>query len=171
MELPAIRSEKRAPSESDARIFAGGGDGLHRRPAPRRSSRYASGNADSDESDTETDASADSVGGYVLTEADRLLTEAEFTDKYLNSTVWGDLAQALYDVRLTAPLFVLLGVFLAYHLTIAPYRTHIIDVPGGMGRGRDIDLVYTQSAADYYPFTSMNITCTVLQTIFVLGYV
>ena len=51
----------------------------------------------------------------------------EEQEKYLNNTVFQDLMLALYEVRFSAPLVVLLGVFLAYHITIAPYQSHVID--------------------------------------------
>lgn len=53
--------------------------------------------------------------------------ELEEQEKYLNNTVFQDLMLALYEVRYSAPFVVLLGVFLAYHLTIAPYQSHVID--------------------------------------------
>mmetsp|Transcript_14656 Transcript_14656/g.32916 ORF Transcript_14656/g.32916 Transcript_14656/m.32916 type:complete len:309 (-) Transcript_14656:83-1009(-) len=40
--------------------------------------------------------------------------------------MWGDLKLAVYDVRLSAPIIALLGMLLAYHITIAPYRHNIV---------------------------------------------
>ena len=45
-------------------------------------------------------------------------------EEELNATIWEDLFQSLYDVRMVAPFFALLGILLTYHLTIAPYRVH-----------------------------------------------
>ena len=45
-------------------------------------------------------------------------------EEELNATVWEDLFQSLYDVRMVAPFFALLGMLLTYHLTIAPYRNN-----------------------------------------------
>jgi len=45
-------------------------------------------------------------------------------EEELNATVWEDLFQSLYDVRMVAPFLALLGILLTYHLTIAPYRNY-----------------------------------------------
>ena len=66
-----------------------------------------------------------------LVDSDNDDDDEEFGDDYinqqLNATVWSDLWQALYDVRLSAPICAFLGLLLAYHLTIAPYRTNVLD--------------------------------------------
>ena len=67
----------------------------------------------------------------------KVVTEDEIIDSYLNRTMWDDFIQALYDVRLSAPLFAFMGIFLAYHLTIAPYQTHSFET----GRAMMDDLV------------------------------
>ena len=57
--------------------------------------------------------------------------DEEFDDKFiqdqLNATVWSDLKQSVYDVRYMIPIIALLGILLAYQMTIAPYRTNIVD--------------------------------------------
>lgn len=63
--------------------------------------------------------------------------EFDEDEKYLDNSVFQDFINALYEVRLTAPLVVLLGIFLAYHLTIAPYQNHVIN----SGLSADMDLV------------------------------
>ncbi|KAJ1400125.1 hypothetical protein B484DRAFT_244092 [Ochromonadaceae sp. CCMP2298] len=51
--------------------------------------------------------------------------EQDYIDSQL-CTMWGDLKLAVYDVRLSAPIIALLGMLLAYHITIAPYRHNIV---------------------------------------------
>lgn len=54
--------------------------------------------------------------------------EEELETSLLSCSVWDDICTALYETRFTAPLFALLGVFLAYHVTIAPYRVDVADI-------------------------------------------
>lgn len=46
-------------------------------------------------------------------------------EKLRKTTAWDDFLQAVYDVRLAAPVVAILAILLAYHLTIAPYRVKI----------------------------------------------
>ena len=54
--------------------------------------------------------------------------DENFVNEQMSKTVWDDFMQALYDVRLSAPFIALLGILLAYHLTIAPYQTTNMEV-------------------------------------------
>jgi hypothetical protein len=63
----------------------------------------------------------------------------EQIEKFLNRTMLQDIASALYEIRITGPLVALLGIFLAYHLTISPYQIDIVD--GSVSQ--DFDLVTT----------------------------
>lgn len=56
--------------------------------------------------------------------------DEKYIDQQLNATVLDDFKQALYEVRYIAPILALLGIILAYHLTIAPYRTKVLDDKG-----------------------------------------
>lgn len=57
------------------------------------------------------------------------------------SSVWDDLCMALYDVRYLAPLVAIFATFLAYHITIAPYRVHIERNLAHASMSPDLDLV------------------------------
>ena len=57
----------------------------------------------------------------------------ELIEKHLSATFWGDIKQSFYDARFTAPIIALLGVLLAYHLTVAPYRMNILDQTPQLG--------------------------------------
>lgn len=61
----------------------------------------------------------------------------KYIDQQLNATVLDDFKQALYDVRYVAPILALLGILVAYHLTIAPFRTRIVD-DNGLQRVNDL---------------------------------
>lgn len=65
----------------------------------------------------------------IESESDEAYDE-KFIDQQLNATVFDDFKQALYEVRYVAPILALLGIVLAYHLTIAPYRTRTLDDSG-----------------------------------------
>jgi ABC-type Fe3+ transport system permease subunit len=45
--------------------------------------------------------------------------------KLCNVSIWEDLWNSVYDARFAGPLVALLGVIIAFHITIAPYRVHV----------------------------------------------
>lgn len=45
----------------------------------------------------------------------------------LKSSLFDDVKTAFCEARLAAPLIVLLAIFLGYHMTVVPYKTHTID--------------------------------------------
>jgi hypothetical protein len=51
--------------------------------------------------------------------------DMKLLEKLRKTTAWDDFLQAIYDVRLAAPVIAILSIFLAYHLTIAPYRVNV----------------------------------------------
>jgi hypothetical protein len=53
--------------------------------------------------------------------------DEKFIEEQLNATVYSDFKQAVYDSRFAAPIIALLGILLAYHLTVAPYRFNMLD--------------------------------------------
>lgn len=71
------------------------------------------------------------------------IEEEEMLYKLNTCSIWDDILSALYESRYTAPLFALLGVFLAYHVTIAPYQVSVADVTTAKGFAsmQDIRLV------------------------------
>lgn len=70
------------------------------------------------------------------------LEEEEIEYKLNTCSIWDDILTAMYESRFTAPLFALLGMFLAYHVTIAPYRVSVADVAGnGYTSMQDLKLV------------------------------
>lgn len=64
------------------------------------------------------------------------------------SSIWDDLCMALYDVRYLAPLVAIFATFLAYHITIAPYRVHIERNLAHSSMSPDLDLV---GSSAWYP--------------------
>ena len=57
--------------------------------------------------------------------------EKKEEQRFLNCSVWEDVLLAFYESRFAAPLVALFGIFLAYHITIAPYRVDVADRSGG----------------------------------------
>lgn len=45
----------------------------------------------------------------------------------VNGSIFDDIKTSFCEARIAAPLIVLLAIFLGYHLTVAPYKTHTID--------------------------------------------
>jgi hypothetical protein len=67
----------------------------------------------------------DSIANENESDVDEL--DEKYVEEQLNATVYSDFKQAIYDSRFAAPIIALLGVLLAYHLTIAPYRFNMLD--------------------------------------------
>lgn len=68
--------------------------------------------------------------------------EKKEEQRFLNCSVWEDVLLAFYESRFAAPLVALFGIFLAYHITIAPYRVDVADRSGAMSQSiEDLRLV------------------------------
>lgn len=84
-------------------------------------------------------------------------SEDELDDEYiqeqLDATMWSDLKKSFWDSRFAAPIFALLGFLLAYHLTIAPYRTNPVDQEN---RNAITDLVRVNTCAYCFGFHSID---------------
>lgn len=65
--------------------------------------------------------------------------DEESIRKFCAGTSWDDFLLALYDVRIAAPIVAIIAMFLAYHITIAPYRVHVDH--GEFVSPLDLDLV------------------------------
>ena len=60
-------------------------------------------------------------------EIDKDASDLSEDSELLKNTIFDDLKTAFFEARIAAPLIVLLAIFLGYHMTVAPYKTHTID--------------------------------------------
>ena len=92
--------------------------------------------------------------------------ETTTTEDDRTSIFWEDLWSAIYDVRLSAPFVALLAFFLAYQLTIAPYR---VTIDSGVQTSTAIqDLKYIRPVLNGNQMATIQKTTLFAETSFVL---
>lgn len=66
--------------------------------------------------------------------------------KLCNTSIWEDLWGSLYDARFAGPFVALLGIIIAFHITIAPFRAHVEPRDDLSSTSLNLDLVSHSSS-------------------------
>lgn len=70
--------------------------------------------------------SKDELGGVEIDKSpEDLADEREYQELMKRNSLFDEITFALYESRFMAPIIALLGILLAYHLTIAPHQTYV----------------------------------------------